>query len=230
MSLQETKQTPYANDEKIESAQDEEYQRAAEMVPKSAENVAAARTAADREHRMGLVESARLYPKAIMFSMIMSLGIVMEGYDTALLGNFFAQPAFQLKFGKPAGNGTNQVSAPWQAGLQNGAAIGEIIGLWAAGLLADRFGYKKTLTGALLMLIASIFICFFAVDLGMLFAGEILCGLPWGAFQTLTTTYAADVTPIHLRPVLTSYVNLCWVTGGSPSVRQWCCTDVKQAN
>lgn len=48
----------------------------------------------------------------------------------------------------------------------------------AAGLLAERFGYKKTLIGCLIMLIGSIFICFFAVDLGMLFAGEVLCGLP----------------------------------------------------
>ena len=32
-------------------------------------------------------------------------------------------------------------------------------------------------------------------------------------FQTLTTTYAAEVTPVPLRPYLTTYVNLCWVIG-----------------
>ena len=192
---------------------DNVLRKMAEVIPDLEENTQAAKAATDNEHRMGLIESARLYPKAIMFSMIMSLGIIMEGYDTSLLGNFFAQPAFQLKFGHPADNGTNQVSAPWQAGLQNGAAIGEILGLFIGGIIAERFGYRKTLIGALIMLIGSIFICFFAVNIGMLFAGEILCGLPWGAFQTLTTTYAADVTPIHLRHVLTSYVNLCWVTG-----------------
>ncbi|ORX38048.1 general substrate transporter [Kockovaella imperatae] len=180
---------------------------------KTDQNAQAARAAADVEHRMGLIESARMYPKAILFSVIMSLGIVMEGYDTALLGNFFAQPAFQLKFGHLADNGTHQVSAPWQAGLGNGAAIGEICGLWAAGLLADKYGYKRTLMGAMVFLIGAIFICFFAVNIPMLFVGEILCGLPWGALQTLTTTYAADVTPIHLRHVMTSYVNLCWVAG-----------------
>ena len=186
---------------------------AAVFTAKTEQNTQAARVATDLEHRMGLIESARLYPKAIFFSMVMSLAIIQEGYDTALLGNFFAQPAFQLRFGKLANNGTHQIPPPWAAGLQNGAAVGEILGLWGAGLLAERYGYKKTLMGCLLFLICAIFICFFAVDLGMLFAGEVLCGLPWGAFQTLTTTYAADVTPIHLRPVLTSYVNLCWVTG-----------------
>ena len=34
-----------------------------------------------------------------------------------------------------------------------------------------------------------------------------------GIFQTLTTTYAAEVTPVALRPYLTTYVNLCWVIG-----------------
>jgi len=38
-------------------------------------------------------------------------------------------------------------------------------------------------------------------------------GLPWGVFQTLTTSYAAEVAPIVLRPYLTTYVNLCWVMG-----------------
>lgn len=201
------------HDAEVIATNDEVLRKIAQVIPDIVENTQAAKTAADQEHRMGLIESAQLYPKAVLFSMIMSLGIVMEGYDTALLGNFYAQPAFQLKFGKPASNGTNQVSAPWQAGLSNGANVGEILGLFAAGLLAEKYGYRKTLVGCLIFLIGSIFICFFAVDLGMLFAGEVLCGLPWGAFQTLTTTYAADVTPLHLRPVLTSYVNLCWVAG-----------------
>ena len=46
----------------------------------------------------------------------------------------------------------------------------------------------------------------------MLLAGEILCGIPWGVFQTITTAYAAEVTPVALRPYLTTYVNLCWVS------------------
>lgn len=61
--------------------------------------------------------------------------------------------------------------------------------------------------------ICFIFITFFAVNVQMLLAGEILCGLPWGVFQTITTAYAAEVTPTALRPFLTTYVNLCWVFG-----------------
>jgi SP family general alpha glucoside:H+ symporter-like MFS transporter len=34
-----------------------------------------------------------------------------------------------------------------------------------------------------------------------------------GVFQTLTCTYAAEVTPVPLRAYLTTYINLCWVIG-----------------
>jgi MFS transporter, SP family, general alpha glucoside:H+ symporter len=63
--------------------------------------------------------------------------------------------------------------------------------------------------GSLFMVICAIFLLFFAKNIGMLMAGEILCGIPWGAFQTLTTTYAAEVAPIILRPYLTTFVNMC---------------------
>ena len=49
----------------------------------------AARRAADREHVTTIKESLRLWPKAIVFSLIFSTAVVMEGYDTALLGSFY---------------------------------------------------------------------------------------------------------------------------------------------
>ena len=167
------------------------------------------------ERNLTLWQAVRMYPKATAFSMLFSLSLIMEGYDTSLLGSFFAYPTFQEKFGTQQADGTYQLSASWQSGLQNGVQVGEILGLWAVGSIAQRFGYKKTMLGALAMMIGVIFIMFFAQNLGMLFAGEILCGLPWGAFQTITTTYAAEISPMQLRPFLTTYVNMC-VSKDSP--------------
>lgn len=172
-----------------------------------------AQKATELEHELSAWQSVKLYPKAIMFSVILSLAIIMEGYDTALLGNFYGLPQFRESFGKQLANGDWQITSSWQSGLQNGANIGQIMGLLIAGILADRFGYKKTMIGALIMVCGSIFLLFFAQNIGMLMAGEILIGIPLGAFQTLTTTYAADVTPMALRPILTTFVNLCWVIG-----------------
>lgn len=56
-------------------------------------------------------------------------------------------------------------------------------------------------------------IFFTAPNVQALLAGEILCGIPWGVFQTLTVTYASEVCPVALRGYLTTYVNFCWGLG-----------------
>ncbi|EXK28038.1 hypothetical protein FOMG_15499 [Fusarium oxysporum f. sp. melonis 26406] len=173
----------------------------------------AAENAAAAEHNMTFMEGLRAYPKAMGWSIALSTCIIMEGYDTILIGNLYAMKPFNEYYGHPDSQGGYSISAAWQSGLTNGASVGEILGLYVSGWLADRYGYKKVLATALVMMTAFIFIQFFSISLSMLLVGEILCGLPWGVFQTLTTTYAAEVCPIHLRCYLTTYVNLCWVIG-----------------
>ena len=165
------------------------------------------------EQKMTLMEGIRLYPKAIAWSVLLSGAIIMEGYDINLIANLQAVPAFKQRFGVRLPDGTYQVTAAWQAGLTNGAYVGEILGLMINGWIAERYGFKKTMIGALAAVAALIFILFFVQNLEMLLVGLILVGIPWGVFQTLTTTYAAEVTPVPLRPILTTYVNLCWVMG-----------------
>ncbi|KAK2000595.1 sugar porter family MFS transporter [Colletotrichum falcatum] len=137
----------------------------------------------------------------------------MEGFDKTLVGNLYAYDVFQRKFGERQPDGSYELTAAWQAGLSNGALVGEITGLFLNGLIADRFGYRKTMIGGLVAVAAFIFIIFFSESLVQLLIGEILIGIPWGVFQTLTVTYASEVCPTHLRAYLTTYVNLCWVMG-----------------
>ncbi|KAG9698244.1 general substrate transporter, partial [Aureobasidium melanogenum] len=172
------------------------------------------------QKNMTIVQAVRKYPKAIFFSALMSLCIVMEGYDTALIGNFYGFSPFNRKFGVPVNDGTGQYQVPsdWQSGFQNAAAGGQLIGLLLAGLFIDRFGYIKAIIGAQVLTISFIFLMFFAQNRSMLLAGYLLCGIPWGAFQASVTTYAADVTPMRLRPILTTFVNMCWVIGQFLSV------------
>lgn len=62
--------------------------------------------------------------------------------------------------------------------------------------------------GALMGMTAAIFILFFAPSIEVLVIGEVICGIPWGMFQTLTTQYASEVSPVVLRPYLTTFVNM----------------------
>lgn len=54
---------------------------------------------------------------------------------------------------------------------------------------------------------------FMAQNVQTLLAAEILCGIPWGIFQTICITYASEVCPVALRGYLTTYVNFCWGLG-----------------
>lgn len=85
----------------------------------------------------------------------------------------------------------------------------------------------------MILMAGAIFLPVFSKNLPMLFGGEILCGIPWGIFQTLTTAYAADICPVVLRAYLASYVNMCWGIGKCPTTcpadirsfpRGWHCT------
>ncbi|KAM0425403.1 hypothetical protein ACHAPT_009460 [Fusarium lateritium] len=173
-----------------------------------------AKVAAEAEHHMSLWDAIQTYPKAIGWSVLLSSTLIMEGYDLALLGNLYASPVFNEKFGTyNAATEEYQVSAAWQSGLSNGARAGEIIGLIIAGWTADRYGYKMTTIGALVAMIAFIFVLFFAPNIKILVLGEVLCGIPWGAFQSVTPAYASEVAPVVLRPYLTTFINMCWVIG-----------------
>lgn len=173
----------------------------------------AARIANQAEHRMTFREGLHIYPKAIGWAIGISFAIIMEGYDTALITSFYAFDEFQKQYGIPDGSGQFQISPKWQSSLSNGAVVGSIVGLFANGILTERFGYKYTMAGALLLLTFFLFLPFFAFNIQTLLAGQILCGIPWGVFSTLTTTYAAEVMPLNLRGYLTSNINLCWLLG-----------------
>ncbi|OAL39371.1 hypothetical protein AYO20_01241 [Fonsecaea nubica] len=178
-----------------------------------------ARAATKAEHAMTFLRGCRLYPKAIAWSLLLSMTIVMEGYDLTLVNSFFAFPVFRRSYGEPLNphappdQRDYQISPAWQSGLTNAAVAGEILGLMFNGFLTDRFGYHKTMVGTLIWMSLFVFLAFFAVDIKMLLAAQVLCGLPWGVFQTLSTTYAAEVMPVALRAYLTSNVNMCWLIG-----------------
>ncbi|KAK5733794.1 hypothetical protein LTS12_026864 [Elasticomyces elasticus] len=88
-----------------------------------------------------------------------------------------------------------------------------MIGLMLNGWVSERFGYRYTMIVCLMCVAGFTAIFFTAQNVQALLAAEILCGIPWGVFQTLTITYASEVCPVALRGYLTTYVNFCWGLG-----------------
>jgi len=162
---------------------DETFRKMSLAVPNLAEITADAATAANKERTMTFRHAVSLYPKAMFFSFGLSLAVVMEGYDTWLLGSFWGEPAFAQKFGgpytKPDGTIGYQVSANWQTALGVATSCTQILGLFINGIVSERYGYRKVMMVSLVAIVCFIFVTFFAVNIKMLFAGYVLSGLPW---------------------------------------------------
>ncbi|KAK3291216.1 sugar transporter-like protein [Chaetomium fimeti] len=160
------------------------------------------------------MQALRQNRKAVFWSVMISMSIIMEGYDTILIGNFFAYPEFAKKFGDYYPEIDDwEVSAPWQTGLNMASTVGGIFGGLMNGYLASKFGYRWVMIGAMGLLNVFIFAVFFAPNAGALVGGQVMCGLCWGVFATLSPAYASEVCPTNLRGYLTTYVNLCWAIG-----------------
>ena len=173
-----------------------------------------AKEATATEHSQGVWRSLVTYRKAVFWSVIVSTSVIMEGYDTTLLGSFFGYPAFQQKYGTDYGGTTGfQLSSPWQAGFNDLGAVGNIIGAIGNGYFTDIYGHRKVMLFNLFAMTGFIFIVFFAPNTPVLLVGEFLCSIPWGVFATMGPAFAAEVCPLVLRGYLTAYVNLCWAIG-----------------
>lgn len=132
---------------------------------------------------------------------LISLCCAMEGYDIALIGNFYAFPPFSRKYGELQPNGSYQVPAKWQAGISNGAQCGQIIGLLRSysspspfTLIADhslvtsygveKVGYRPFLLGVLFYQCAVTTIFFVAPSVKILLLAECLAGVAFGVFMS----------------------------------------------
>lgn len=173
-----------------------------------------ARQATATEHSLSFIQAIKTYKKAALWSILISTTVIMEGYDVTLLGSFMGYPAFRKKYGTWHNDDSGyQISFSWQAGLNDIAAVGNIIGALLNGYLTAKYGHRKVIMGTMVFLTAFIFIVFFAPNVEVLLVGEFLCNIPFGVFATTGPAYAAEVAPLALRGYLTAYVNLCWCIG-----------------
>lgn len=138
----------------------------------------------------------------------------MESYDVFLIGNFVALPAFVNRFGivNPA-DGKMVIAPQWQSALQVSGQLGALIGVFVAGPLTSKIGYRwATITG-LMLLNAFIFIFFFADSLPLMFVAQLLEGIPWGIFIANAPAYCSEIVPIQLRAPATQMLQMFWAIG-----------------
>uniref|UniRef100_A0A1N6MC50 Putative sugar porter n=1 Tax=[Candida] hispaniensis TaxID=312227 RepID=A0A1N6MC50_9ASCO len=167
----------------------------------------------EQEKHLTIWQSFKSYRKAVIWTLMFCLTIVMDGYDGSLTGAFNALPAFKENFGVQLDDGSWTIEAKWQTAFGMGSPIGKIVGGLAVAWISDKVGRKKALLGTFVIITGLIFVIFFANSRSMLCGGFISAGIMWGSFNTLAPTYASEVCPVHIRGILAATINLSWVIG-----------------
>lgn len=121
----------------------------------------------------------------------------MESFDMFLNGNFVAVPAFQERYGILYQDEW-VIPTKWQSALFQSGQCGAFVGVFLAGPITNRIGYRWTTLLALVLMNATIFVSFFvcvptftpstyatnmrdqANSLPLLTVGQALEGVPWG--------------------------------------------------
>lgn len=157
-----------------------------------------------QEHSIGFIQGFKTYKRAAMWSFLISMTVIMEGYDVTLLGSFYGYPMFRRKYGEWLDEESGyQISSTWQQRFNCLAAVANIVGALMNGWATARWGHRKVLIASLFWLSAFIFVVFFAPNIEILLVGQTLCNVPWGVFATTGPSYAAEVTPLAIRGYLT---------------------------
>ena len=106
----------------------------------------------------------------------------MESFDMFLNGNFVALTAFKEKYGVYV-DGAYAIPTKWQSALFQSGQCGAFIGVFLAGPVTNRLGYRWTTILALIFMNATIFISFFVSSLVLssrsssdtIFLGRLTC-------------------------------------------------------
>lgn len=98
----------------------------------------------------------------------------MESFDMFLNGNFVALKPFQRKYGEYLGIKDGQavyaIPTKWQSALFQSGQCGAFVGVFLAGPVTNRLGYRWTTIMALMLMNATIFISFFVSSYDSSFA------------------------------------------------------------
>ncbi|QUC17533.1 uncharacterized protein UV8b_01774 [Ustilaginoidea virens] len=167
----------------------------------------------NREHEMGVWAAAKKHPWACFWAFTMCFTIVMESFDMFLNGNFVALPVFRRTYGVYVEGSGYIIETKWQSALFQAGQCGAFVGVFLAGPVTNRLGYRWTTILALALMNATIFISFFANSLTLLTVGQALEGLPWGFFIANAPAYASEIVPLALRGACTATLQMSWSIG-----------------
>lgn len=156
-------------------------------------------------HGNTLLQSIRLYPKIVWFSIGLASSFLLSGYDSVIVGTITAVPRFQSDFGERFEE-KYIIPSVWMSLWNALGYVGTMIGGAVGGYWQDRSGRRWPLaigSAVSAVSIAILYVSNLPDDMdsrrGLFLAGKIVQGFAIGILMTATQTYVSETVPTHLR-------------------------------
>jgi AAHS family 4-hydroxybenzoate transporter-like MFS transporter len=162
-------------------------------------------TAAERVDVQDVIDSSPLSSLQYLVVSLCFLIVFFDGYDTAVIA--FVAPVLSTAWNVPP---------PQLRPLLTAALFGLAVGALTAGPLADRYGRKSVLIGAVIVFGVLSLLSAFTGSLTGLTIVRFLSGLGLGAAMPNATTLTAEYSPARNRSLLVT-IMFCGFTLGSAS-------------
>ncbi|PCH42436.1 general substrate transporter [Wolfiporia cocos MD-104 SS10] len=180
-------------------------------------NLTALAQAAATDKSLSAFQAARVYWKATFWCLFMCMGALLWGYDSQVSGGLLSVPSFRRDFGyyDPSDSGSYVLAARWQSAFNSISSVGGMFGGLSLGYVSDKFGRRGAVALCCCVSIAGILIQFFTYPHknAQLLIGKLVNGYALGMYVSGASSYCAEVSPLALRGVTTSSVNL-WIDLG----------------
>lgn len=164
------------------------------------------------EHGYTKWDAFRLYPRAVMYIAIIIWAMITVGFENQAAGIVVSIPTFRRDFGYLY-EGLYVLESKWQSAITGGPMAAFVLGCFLASYLVDYTGRKWLVLGATSLTIAFVGVEFAATTIEVFFAGKFLNSICLGVIQSVGTSYVAELTPLALRGIAVSSVNLAMCLG-----------------
>ncbi|KAI0725563.1 maltose permease [Fomitopsis betulina] len=205
-----------AHPEKVDHSNGLKYVEDAASIEKNSSpytNLTALAQAAVTEKSYTPFQAVRIYWKATIWCLFMCMGALLWGYDSQVGGGLLSVPSFRRDFGfQSGGAGEYILAAKWQSAFNSASSIGGIFGGLSLGYVSDKLGRRGAVVVCCIVSIAGILIQFFTYPHknAQLLIGKLINGFALGMYVSGASSYCSEVSPLALRGITTSSVNL-WI-------------------
>ncbi|CAK7225110.1 hypothetical protein SCUCBS95973_005748 [Sporothrix curviconia] len=154
-------------------------------------------------------DTLRTNYKAVLWSLLFMLPVILVGYSQNLVVSLLAQPQFQERFSAQE----DDFGAVWMLAVQMCSVGSSMLGGMTVGWLSSQYSVRLIMAVSLVCFLGCSFINFLAPSMLFILMGTLLQGLCCGGFGTLASTYITDVCTPSISHVMTGMISCCWVLG-----------------